>query len=1225
MESAADELITSLRTTLGKMEVVLGAIDEAIAWTDANGCVEWSNAAFDSLVGRGHFQVLGARLIDLLPLEQQGKTIPAQEHPVNRALQSESNSTGMYEFRQADKKLRLSISWARIELKEQQKYAAIAIADITLHKQEKEELQQLVENRTASLIAANEQLQREISDRQQLEAALQQSEAKYRSLCDQLDNKVKERTAELEQAIEDLQSEIGKRQQAEIALRESEARYLSISELTSDYVYSVSITADAQLVSEWVTASFTRITGYSLDELNALGSWISLIHPDDLPIVEQLVKSILANQTLIKEYRIFTKQGEVCWLRDYARPEWDATQGRVVRVVGAVRDITQRKIAEAARRQIEERLRTQYKGIPVPTYTWQKVGEDFVLMDYNDAAEIITQGQIATLMGIKASVLYREQPEIVNQFSRCFLEKNTNKREMLYQLQTTGDRKHLAVSCVFVEPDLIMVHTEDITERKLAQEELERSLSLLQATLDSTTDGIIATNNECHIVCSNQKYREMWSLTDDILTSCNYEARLAYLMNQLKEPEVFLIKIQELTNQSDAESYDILELKDGRIFERHSQPQRLGNAIIGRVWWVRDITARKQMEAEIERSVSLLQATLDSTADGIISMNHDSTIFCFNKKYLEMWSLPEVNLTDPDFEKRFNPFLEQVKDPQTFVETLSNICSKTDAESYDFVELKNGKILERYSQPQWMGGTIVGRVWSFRDITARKQMEAEVERSLSLLKATINSTADGILALDNEGNIACLNEKFVELWSIPERVMASVDISQRLTFIIEQVKEPETFSTEFTQLHDQRDQESYKLLHLKNGRIFECQSQPQRLGDTIIGRVWCFRDVTQRQRMEAELERSLSLLQATIESGNDGILATETSGKITCCNKKFKEMWSMPDELIETLDVNQRIAFIRQQLKDPTAWIKQINELSNKLDISLCDTLELKDGRLIERQMQPYRLGETIIGRVFSFREVTASKQAEAELQAAKDQLQAVLDAVPGGVAWIDKDLQYIGVNSYLASIVGLVPNDFIGRNIDFINPTPAITTYLAEFFASSAKETSLEIEWEVDSKYVTYLAIAQKYLKGSAAVFVGIDITELKQAEKGLQDSVASIQALYEVTASRELNFDQRLQQMLTIGCQWFDLAIGFLSQLKGENLEVLACVSPNNVVPKGTIFRAEYTYCSEVLKTQDIVSFEVAKDTEWCYHPGYITNNQEAYIGAPLVVGDRIYGVIG
>ncbi|MBD1939513.1 PAS domain S-box protein [Microcoleus sp. FACHB-68] len=143
-------------------------------------------------------------------------------------------------------------------------------------------------------------------------------------------------------------------------------------------------------------------------------------------------------------------------------------------------------------------------------------------------------------------------------------------------------------------------------------------------------------------------------------------------------------------------------------------------------------------------------------------------------------------------------------------------------------------------------------------------------------------------------------------------------------------------------------------------------------------------------------------------------------------------------------------------------------------------------------------------------RDITQRKQAEQALQEAKDQLQAVLDAVPGCVSWIGSDLKYQGVNRYLANICGLSPADFVGKEMGFLNIAGGFREFVNQFFASPAQEASQEIEIAqplheniaIKTPNKHHLLVAQKYLQGQAAVCVGVDITDRKQAQEALLQS---------------------------------------------------------------------------------------------------------------------------
>lgn len=144
--------------------------------------------------------------------------------------------------------------------------------------------------------------------------------------------------------------------------------------------------------------------------------------------------------------------------------------------------------------------------------------------------------------------------------------------------------------------------SDEISERTKAELELAKSLSLLTATLESTADGILVVNNEGKIVNLNQKFIDMWSIPPEIIQSGDNQKAIDFVINQLKYPDLFLKKVQELYNHPDAESEDILEFIDGKIFERYSQPHRLGGKCVGRVWSFRDITEKRRLEDSLRQS-----------------------------------------------------------------------------------------------------------------------------------------------------------------------------------------------------------------------------------------------------------------------------------------------------------------------------------------------------------------------------------------------------------------------------------------------------------------------------------------------------------------------------------------------------------------------------------------------------------------------------------------------
>ena len=134
----------------------------------------------------------------------------------------------------------------------------------------------------------------------------------------------------------------------------AEERYRVLCALTADYAYALHITAEGDLIYEWVSDSFTQITGYTLAELVQTGDWTYLIHRNDQPLAQQRRQRWLTGQADTCEWRIRTRHGEERWLHDSVQPIWDTTRGRVVRVYGAGQDITQRKREEESLHQAQK-------------------------------------------------------------------------------------------------------------------------------------------------------------------------------------------------------------------------------------------------------------------------------------------------------------------------------------------------------------------------------------------------------------------------------------------------------------------------------------------------------------------------------------------------------------------------------------------------------------------------------------------------------------------------------------------------------------------------------------------------------------------------------------------------------------------------------------------------------------------------------------------------------
>lgn len=148
--------------------------------------------------------------------------------------------------------------------------------------------------------------------------------------------------------------------------------------------------------------------------------------------------------------------------------------------------------------------------------------------------------------------------------------------------------------------------------------ELEESVSLLRSTLEATGEGILVVDAEGHYTSFNRSFGEMWRIPPEILERRDSESALRHAMHQLKDPDAFYAKVQELYADREAESFDVLEFEDGRVFERYSRPQRIGDQVVGRVWSFRDVTERTRAQEVAARYRDHLEDVVEARTQELI-------------------------------------------------------------------------------------------------------------------------------------------------------------------------------------------------------------------------------------------------------------------------------------------------------------------------------------------------------------------------------------------------------------------------------------------------------------------------------------------------------------------------------------------------------------------------------------------------------------------------------
>jgi len=256
---------------------------------------------------------------------------------------------------------------------------------------------------------------------------------------------------------------------------------------------------------------------------------------------------------------------------------------------------------------------------------------------------------------------------------------------------------------------------------------------------------------------------------------------------------------------------------------------------------------------------------IDTMNDALLVLDREGVIRLVNQTACTMFGLSEEHLAG-------KPPVRAMVENKAFADVLASlvqgeVVSNLEMEYQRPGEDEPGSLSLSASLMRDPAGALLSVVCVIRDITRRKRTGEDLKQSISLLRATLDATADGILVVDTNGKIVDFNTRFTELWRLPEHILASREDRQALEFVLDQLQNPREFLETVEELYANPAAESFDVLEFKDGRVFERSSKAQVIENTAVGRVWSFHDVSSQRKLEEELLKTHKLESLGVLAG----------------------------------------------------------------------------------------------------------------------------------------------------------------------------------------------------------------------------------------------------------------------------------------------------------------------------------------------------------------------
>ncbi len=399
-----------------------------------------------------------------------------------------------------------------------------------------------------------------------------------------------------------------------------------------------------------------------------------------------------------------------------------------------------------------------------------------------------------------------------------------------------------------------------------------------------------------------------------------------------------------------------------------------------------DITERKLAEVELRQKNSLLAGTLEATADGILVVGGDGKITSYNRPFVELWRVPPEVVEKKEAEVLAQFFTQQLNNPSVKLRRLDEL---TKSETFDLLEFADGRVFERFSRPQIVDNKVVGRVWSFRDVTLRHLTVLSLRENEHKFKTLFETANDAILLMDGKVLLDCNHKAETMLGTSRGKILAQ-PLSQFSTERQPDGTESRPKLNQYIAAALAGESQFYEWICCRaDGSPFNAEVSLNRI--EVRGQHWLqaiIRDITARKQAEVARQEAESLYRTLIHASPNAICVVDAEGKFIFSSPKGLELYHMPN--LESKLGRSALDFVAEE--DRVAATTMIRSaLSGKPDASGRFNMVRSDGTnfIGEFNCCPLHNALGMVGGVMIIaRDVTERQQQNEELKSKNRELE---------------------------------------------------------------------------------------------------------------------------------------------------------------------------------------------------------------------------------------------